>query len=166
MRRAVKVPGLVLAFLALANSGCLAVAVGTAAAGGAVGYAYWRGNVWQEYPAGFEPAWTAAQAALLDLGLPLTGVERESTSEGTLKSQTGDGTSVTITLETRPGRIPAEGPVTRVNVRVGLWGDPAVSERLLAQVQARLSAAPEVVPLPPAQTAPPPLGAPEVVSGS
>jgi hypothetical protein len=84
-----------------------------------------------------------------------------------VEGQTGDGTAVTVSLETRPGRIPVEGPLTRVNVRVGLWGDRAVSERLLAQVQARLGGAPQVAPLPPApgaplpQTAPPPLGAPE-----
>ncbi len=164
MRRAVRVSGLLLAALALANSGCLAVAVGTAAAGGAVGYAYWRGNVWQEYPAGFEQTWAATQAALLDLGLPLVGAEHERATEGTLKSQTGDGTSVTVALETRATPIPAEGPVTRVHVRVGWWGDSGVSERLLAQVHARLSTAPQAVPLPPAappQTAPPPLAAPE-----
>src|SRR5258708_729235 len=71
MRKAVCVPGLLLAAAALASSGCLAVAVGGAAAGGAVGYAYLRGGLSQEFPADLNNTWAATNAALGDLGMPI-----------------------------------------------------------------------------------------------
>ncbi len=171
MRRAVSVSGLVLAaVMALANSGCLAVAVGTAAAGGAVGYAYVRGNVSQDYRAGFNETWTATHTALLDLGLPVLAANNGQ-GEGSLESRTGDNDAIRVSVDTRPVTVPADGPLTRVSVRVGMvLGDRALSERLLAQVETRLASPPQAVPGPPQgtpvqaavfpQTAAPPLTAP------
>ena len=77
-----------------------------------------------------------------------------------------NGKKVIVELEARP----ALPPVTRVHVRVGLWGDSPLSERLFNQMHARLTPGPQTVPVvtvePPAlaaappQTAPPPLAAP------
>src|SRR5262245_4997578 len=148
MRKAVRIVGLVAVALAsAASSGCLAVALGTAAAaGGAAGYVYLRGNVWQEYPTDFTTTWVAAHAALLDLGLPVTGVKRDTETEGTLTGQTGSGEEVSVSLETRASKAPADGPITRVMVRVGLLGDRTLSERLLDRVHARLGQPPQVIP--------------------
>jgi hypothetical protein len=160
------VPHLLLAACALASGGCLAVAVGAAATGAAVGYTYYRGGVGQDVQADFNTTWTATQLALTDLKMPIQEPTRAENS-GTLKSQTGDGTVVNISLETRAGKIPAEGPLTEVHVRVGhFFGDREVSEKLLTQIETRLTPQGQAVPLPPAggtvhQTAPPPLAAPE-----
>lgn len=153
-RRLVTTFYLLAAALPLVASGCLAVAVGGAAAGGAVGYAYLRGGLSQDFRAGLNDTWTATHAALADLGMPaLPPLERKETT-ASVESQTGDGTKVHLALETRPSPIPAEGPLTRVNVRVGVFGEKAVSEKLLAQIQLRLTPALQPVPLPPAPGAP------------
>jgi hypothetical protein len=163
------VPYLLLAACALGSGGCLAVAIGGAAAGAAVGYTYFRGNVSADFPADFNTTWAATQAALLDLGMPVNDPKRTSDTEGTLTTQTGDGTKVSIELETRAARIPTEGPITEIEIRVGLIGDRAVSERLMSQIQVRLAQGVQPAPAPVAaslpQTAPPPL-APEAATVS
>jgi hypothetical protein len=158
----VYIPYVLLAASALASGGCLAVAVGAVAAtGAAAGYTYYRGAVASDYAADFNTAWAATQFALGDLGMAAQGMKRVSESEGSLDSQTGEGKKIHIALETRPGKIPAEGPITQVQVRVGILGDRVLSERLLDQIQVRLTPVRQAVPLPaasiPLQTAPPPL---------
>jgi hypothetical protein len=156
------VPYLLLAASALASGGCLAVAVGAGAAGAAaVGYTYYRGGVGQDYAADFNTAWAAVHLALADLQMSAQGMQRDSEHEGSIDSTTGEGKNVHIALETRPGKVPADGPITQIHVRVGLVGDRTLSERLLGQIQMRLTAPPQPVRLPAAaslpQTAPPPL---------
>jgi hypothetical protein len=158
----VYIPYVLLAASALASGGCLAVAVGAVAAtGAAAGYTYYRGAVASDYAADFNRAWTATYLALGDLGMAAQGMKRVSESEGSLDSQTRDGKAVHITLATRAGNIPAAGPITEVQVRVGILGDRTLSEQLLDRIQARLTAPPQVAALPaagvPAQTIPPPL---------
>lgn len=166
---------LALGLLALANGGCLAVAAG-AAGTAAVGYAYCKGKVSQTYSSSFDNTWSATRAALGDFGMAIASEERTPGGTGTLHTKTSDGTSVKIDLEVEPSPIPAETTVTKVSVRVGVFGDDPLSERLLQQIGAHLvPAGPPVpgapanpanvqqtggwVPAPPA-TPPPPAGAP------
>jgi hypothetical protein len=137
---------LVVASAALFQSGCLLVAAG-AAGGAAAGYAYYKGRTCQSYIANFEDAWAATHTALAELGLPILSEERQ-TNCGVIKSQTSDGDRVRIALDEIPSRIPAEGSLTRICVRVGTFGDHPVSERVLYQVGAHLVASPVAVPLP------------------
>ena len=164
---------LALAVLALVNGGCLAVAAGAVAAGGVAGYAYYKGSVAREYTASFEQTWAAAQAALGDLGMPVEGVDRED-GRGKVTSSTGDGARVDVVVQSSSAS-PTDGtPRTRVSARMGVFGDNALSERYLDQVQARLNMPGGVAPIPvtsqpgaascqarqaalPAETAPPPL---------
>ncbi|MCI0458759.1 MAG: DUF3568 domain-containing protein [Gemmataceae bacterium] len=172
---AFRVASLILAALALANSGCLLIAAG--AAGGAVGYAYSKGKLCQSFPASLQDALAATQTALNDLGMPLVKLEREGDS-GFLESRTADGPRVRIYLDVQPCRFPAEGPLTRVCVRVATFGDHPVSARILDQVSVHLAppgllpqtfppagdvlAPPVVQPVSvPPQTAQPPLAPPE-----
>jgi hypothetical protein len=118
--------------LALANGGCLLVAAG-AAGGAAVGYAYYKGKASGQYNASLADTWNAAHAALRELGMPMLS---EETGKGTgfIESRTAEGEQVRLYLETEQSKIPAEGEVTRLCVRVGTFGDWAVSERILNQV--------------------------------
>ena len=56
-------PRVVLLSFALMNAGCLAVAAG-AAGGAAVGYAYFKGRVYENYDAGFNDTWAATETSL------------------------------------------------------------------------------------------------------
>jgi hypothetical protein len=143
-----------LAGLALVNAGCLAVAAGAAAAGGLAGYAYYQGSDSRDYAAPFHQTWTAAQAALGDLAMPIEGVQ-QGASDGALLTRTADGTRVKLSFEENPG------PTTTVNVRVGVFGDHPLGERILDDIQAHLGPAsvpcPAAAPIVPPETAPPPL---------
>jgi Protein of unknown function (DUF3568) len=164
-----------MALVMLANGGCLAAAVGAgvAAAGGTAGYLYFKGNVPDDFNANFDATWAATKTALADLRMPVVRENRDG-QKGTLETKTGTSETVTLYLETRANKVPADGPITRVHVRVGTLGDEKVSDRLLEQIAFRLSPPP---PLPqtatagrPAannvapvgfQTAPPPLANPQ-----
>jgi hypothetical protein len=123
-----------LGIIALANSGCLAAVLGTAAAGGAVGYAYYKGNVSQDYPAAFEPTWLATQYALADERLPVVH-QNPMIDSGEIESKTEKGDVITISLEPI-----GEGnkQATRVHIRVGYFGDHELSERLQDRIAGRL----------------------------
>src|SRR5205823_4906367 len=110
---------------ALGSGGCLLVAAGAAGAGAAT-YIYIHGKVCQEYAAGFGDTWAAVQKSLQELALPLVSNENNGQT-GKITSRTADGTTITLDLEVVPSRIPAEGSLTRVCVRVGLVGDQALS---------------------------------------
>jgi hypothetical protein len=153
-------PYLLLAALALGSGGCLAAAIGGVAAGAVVGYTYVRGAVGAEFPADFNTAWSATNAALAELGMPVVEPTRTSDITGKLVTQTGDGTKVTISLETRSSKIPAEGPITAIHIRVGLVGDRAVGERIMAQIQLRLEQGVPPPPVPAGVTPVPVAGAP------
>jgi hypothetical protein len=138
---------------ALLSSGCLAVAAGTAAvAGGTAGYVYYKGSIPQDFRASFPDAWNATLAALRDLGMPLVHNEAGAES-GSIESRNADNETVSISLETQTSKVPVEEKITRVSVRVGVWGDRQFSERLLAQIGTHLPSA-----MPPPPPPPPPVG--------
>jgi Protein of unknown function (DUF3568) len=164
------------AVLVLGQAGCLLVACGVAG-GAAAGYCYTQGKVCQTYHADLLDSWMATRTALAELGMPVV-TERRDGSEGYLETRTADADKVRIYLETFPGRVPADGLVTRVSVRVATFGDHLLSNRILDQVSQHLAPADAVppstppplapagyaAPAPPAnQTAPPPLLPPESV---
>ena len=155
---AVRIGYVVLAGLALTSSGCVAAALGVAAGGAAAGgYLYYRGKVNQDYVANLDDVWAASHAALQELGMPVLKEDRSAAS-ATMESQTADGERVYINMDMENSRIPAEGALTRVGVRVGTvsLGDQVVSERLLNQIGAHLTPANRAAAAPP-QTAAPPL---------
>jgi len=129
---------LLLAAGTLGSAGCLAVAAAGAAGAGAATYVYIKGKVCQDYPASFSDAWAAVQKALQEERFPLVSNENDGKS-GKITTRTTDGTTITIDLEVLPSRIPAEGNLTRVCVRVGLLGDEPLSERLLARISSHLA---------------------------
>jgi len=159
----------IFAGIALASSGCLAAALGgVAAAGGVAGYAYYKGGLAKEFNASLDVSWAAAKTSLQELGLPVVAEKLEKDG-GFLDSRTGDGQTLRIAFESLPVRIPAEGPRTDVSVRAGLFGDRALSERVLTQIAAHLTPPGAVatsppdgrlVPVPP-ETSAPPLGHPQ-----
>ena len=138
---------LLLAAGSLVSGGCLAVAAGGIAGAGAATYIYFKGKVCQDYPSSFSDAWAAVQKALQDEGFPLVSNENDGKS-GKITTRTTDGTTITVDLEVIPSRIPAEGSLTRVCVRVGLLGDQPLSERLLSRINSHLAPPGTPIPVP------------------
>jgi hypothetical protein len=157
----VRIGYILLGGLILAQAGCLAAAA-TCAAGGAAGYAYVNGKVTRDYMASRDDVWKALQDSLRELQMPL-GRAETSDAEWVQESLTADGDKVSISLETEKSRIPAEGNLTHVGVRISTFGDSVVSNRILDQIGLHL------VPASNLQSSPPPLvGQPQggAVSGS
>jgi hypothetical protein len=132
---------LVLFLAALANSGCLVATTAGIAGGAAIGYAYCKGRVCETYNANYDDTWAATRTALAELGMPVMKEERKP-SEGFIESRTADGDRVKIYVENGASRIPAEGQVCRVSVRVATFGDRPVSDRVLDQLGLHLALAP------------------------
>jgi hypothetical protein len=141
---------------ALVNGGCLAAAaVGAAGGGAAALYAYQRGRLFRDYPAALTDATAAVRTSLAELQFP-PGTEKSDGGSFVFETRATDGTKIHIFLDAQTSRVPAEGPITRVTVRVGAFGDDAVSARILDQVSVHLV----VPPAAQSSSAPPPLAAP------
>jgi len=136
-RRFGRVVYLGLAALALASSGCLVIAAG-ATGGAAVGYFYYKGEVFQKYHAGPQDTFAATHAALIDLHMPVVKEEFKDCG-GYIDSRSTDGSKVHIALSTQTSKVPAEGTYTLVGVRVGIFGDDQMSEQVLDRINAHLS---------------------------
>lgn len=148
---------LALGLMSLASSGCL-LAVAGVAGGAAAGYAYHRGKVGQEFQAGFPDTWAATHAALVELGMPIVSEEKQADT-GFIESRTAENDRVRIYLDSHTSKIPAEGTLTRVGIRVATFGDQPVSDRILYQIGAHLTPTPGGVPVsaPSPQSGEPPL---------
>ena len=152
----------VVAAVAMANGGCIAAAVTAAAAGGAaMGYAYYTAPLVQDYAANYGDALTAVKTALADLQFPIVK-EQPADGGAVIETRTGDGVKVRVSLDLVTSAVPADGSLTRVSVRVGHFGDEAVSMRIQDQIAKHLPTA--VAPPPPTlqgprppETVPPPL---------
>jgi hypothetical protein len=145
---------LLLAVVPLAASGCLVVAAGVTATGGAaLTYVYFKGEVSTQYHATLADTWAATRKALTELGMPIVSEDwRED--HGSIESRTNHDNKVHISLGTEVSKIQAEGMVTRVGIRVGVFGDEPVSERILAQIGTHLILPPPNPPVPAAKPGP------------
>jgi hypothetical protein len=149
---------LLLVTCVLGQAGCLAV-VGGAALGGTA-YAYHNGKATAWFPSDFADSWHAVKEALNDLALPIKAEQRHRLA-GTIESATHTGTKITITLEEKPPKVGLSEHQTELTVRVGVFGDSEVSQRLLEQIRQRLAARqtlpPPPMPATPAPGSPPPV---------
>jgi hypothetical protein len=153
-RRLFQIVYLLLAALALAQAGCLALVIGGAAGAGAAGYAiYQGGNFYRDYPATLDDTDGTVKTALHELKLPLVNESREG-DEIAIESRAGDDGRVSIKLKSLPSRIPADGSSTHITVRVGNLGDEAMSTRILDQISLHL-VAPVTLRPPVASSSPP-----------
>src|SRR5260370_26842328 len=109
---------LVVAGLVLANTGCLAVALGTVAAGGTAAgvYLYANGKYYRDYTTKLPETQEATHTALKELGFPIDH-EEPGANKDYIESKTGDGDPIKIYVESIPSRVPADGGVVRVSTR-------------------------------------------------
>ncbi len=161
-----KLGWVLLALLLLLNNGCLGVVAGVAAVGGAatVGYFYVRGEAIRDYPVSMERAHAAVLAGLTEMQLQEVR-QREKPADPnkiTVETRLTDGTLARINLTAVGPLIPADGPVTRIGVRISPFGNEELSIRFQDTFAKYLAPA---VPLQPPVGVPPnrPVGPPPAI---
>jgi hypothetical protein len=118
----------------LTNSGCLGglivAGVAASAAGGATGYAYVRGEVPRDYPVDPVRAEAAVRATLAEMQFQEVRRERDG-AKISIETHTPNNTTVMIYVTPRDKQVNVDPNVTRVAVRVGVFGDEPLSVRIL-----------------------------------
>ncbi|MGF1581658.1 MAG: DUF3568 family protein [Gemmataceae bacterium] len=138
---------LLLGGVALTNAGCVALAIGGLAAAGAAGYSYYAGKLQGDFPASVAQTEVAARTAIQDLGCVVY-----QTTPGFLEGRMPDGEKLAVYIDPSPDELvsPAGAPLplTRVTVRVGMFGDDVFSEKVLDRVNYRLTQLPKASRIP------------------
>jgi hypothetical protein len=116
----------VLSALAL-TSGCILAAVGAGAA--AVGYV--EGSLTAPLTTGLDPAARAGNAAIQQLGFAKVSEKKEATSD-VIVARTGTDKRIEVKVEF------VTNEVTKVTIRVGTFGDEALSMAILDKIKANL----------------------------
>lgn len=111
-----------------AQSGCVLVAVG-AAAGGTV--AYVRGDLEATLPAGYERSLRATQAGVRRMQYSLVS-ERSDAISGQFIARTAMDKKIDVVVTKE------SDTVTRIRIRVGVFGDEQISRALLDAIKESL----------------------------
>jgi len=122
---------LVLICMSLTLPGCLLLAVGVGAGGGAATVAYVKGELKTTYAASLDRTWEATLSALKDLRMNVYSSKKDATG-GNIEATKVDGTKVKIILE------PAGPDTISVRIRVGTFGDEEASRVINRQIASRL----------------------------
>lgn len=118
------------AILAL-SSGCFAVAVGAAAGAGAGTVAYIRGELDATLGSGVDRTVNATDSALAQLGFAKVSETRDELAAGII-ARTSDDKKIEIKVTKE-----AEG-LSKVSIRIGTFGDEAISRAILDKIKANL----------------------------
>jgi hypothetical protein len=117
--------------LCLSQTGCLLLVAGGAAAAGAGTYAYVSGDLKGTESASLDRVWTATQAAVTELQLPITSRQKDALG-ARLLARTSSDKKVDIRLKKLTDTS------TEIRIRVGTWGDESVSRLILEKIKKRL----------------------------
>jgi Protein of unknown function (DUF3568) len=128
----------VLCLLLLPQSGCIALC---AAAGAGAGVAYVRGSSEGTLEGSPEQVATAAEQAFLQLGLVVvSSTSGPANAEVVARTQRDEKVDVTVTAES--------ANLSRVEVRVGTFGDRTLQGRVLGEISDHLAMARTAPPAP------------------
>ena len=117
--------------LAVCATGCLLFAAGAAAGAGVAGYKYGKGELKSTEPASLDQTWDATLAAAQDISLPIVSQTKDAL-HGHLVSRTANDKKVDIDLKK------VSDANTEVSIRVGTFGDEAMSHTILDAIRKRL----------------------------
>ena len=107
------------------------LAVGAGAAAGAGTVAYIKGELQTNYASPLDETWQAALSALQDLGYRIISSQKDGT-EGEIEARRIGGDKVRVGLS-------VSGPeTTLVKIRVGVFGDEAVSRTIERKIASGL----------------------------
>jgi hypothetical protein len=110
----------------LLSCGCAALVVGGAAGAGAV--AYVRGELKSLEDVTVAQAWVAAKQAMSDLEFSVTSEEKDAFN-GQLIARGASDKKITVNLARK------SDVVTEVRIRVGTFGDEAMSRKILETIK-------------------------------
>lgn len=124
---------LVVALMGILCSGC-AFLLGTAVGGGAgIGATkYVKGEMEGSYAATMETTWVACQNALQQVGIEIYGSIKEKPTHWVLQGRSEGGENVKVTLDALSNKV------TKVSVRVGIFGDEQLSKKIHDAISRRL----------------------------
>jgi len=109
----------------MACAGCALFAAGAGVAVGVGGAEYYRGELKQAYAAPMEKAWNASLTAVDELKMKTTEKSIDNLDQNrVIKGSTKEGKDFQIALEA------LSKDVTMVKVRIGVFGDEAVSKKI------------------------------------
>ncbi len=123
---------LLLALLLAGASGCAVVLVGGAVAAGAGSYAYVNGESKETEAASLERTWNAALATLKEMQFQITNQAKDAFS-GEATARSAEDKKVVVSLK----RLSES--TTEVRVRIGTFGDEAMSRMIIEKIRAKLS---------------------------
>jgi len=122
---------LIVASFSVLFVGCPAAWIVGGAAVGIGTYSYLNGELESKYPAGFDKSWQGAVTAMEQLQFTKESSNRDGLA-GKLEARRGDGTPITISFEL------VSDKVTSIKVRVGMFGDKDISERIHERIKANI----------------------------
>lgn len=117
--------------MSLMLQGCTLLALGAGAAAGAGAVAYLKGELRVTYTAPLDRTWEATRGALDDLNYGVLSSQKSETA-GEIEAKRVGEDKVSINLS-------ISGPgTTLVAIRVGIFGDEAISRTIQGKITARL----------------------------
>jgi hypothetical protein len=120
-----------MASLLLLTNGCFLFVVGAAAGAGVAGYAYVDGEEKATVSASMNQTWNASLAAMKDLEFPVTDQAKDAL-EANLTARNASNTNISIKLKN------LSNTSTEIRVRVGTFGDEALSRTILNKINSHL----------------------------
>jgi hypothetical protein len=132
MKKSTLVLAVILGGIAVGVSGCLLVAVGAGAAGTV---AYVKGDLETTLDAGMDKSYAAALKSLEQLQIVPTQKLKDSLSAEII-ARRSDDTKITVKL-TR-----VDDKLTKLSIRVGVFGDQAQSTTIYERIKQNLKGAP------------------------
>jgi hypothetical protein len=120
-----------LAVAVAAGSGCAVVVVGAAAGAGAGGYAYIKGEAKATEAASLDRTWTATLTAMKDLQFPIISQTKDAL-QGLVVARNASDKKITVKVE-KVGEA-----TTEVRVRIGTFGDEALSRVIIDKIKSHL----------------------------
>jgi hypothetical protein len=125
MKRAVRLLVLILSLTVL--WGCELALIGVGAGIGAGTYKFIEGKLVRQYPVEYAKAWDAANTALANLQISISGSLNEGT-KGEIEAVRKDGSRIFLSLKDMGQKV------TSIGVRVGTFGDRSESEKILDEI--------------------------------
>jgi hypothetical protein len=122
---------MLLASLLAFVSGCALFVVGAAAGAGVAGYAYVNGEEKTTESASLNRTWNATLEAMKDLEFPVTSQTKDAL-EANLTARNASNANISIKLKN------LSNTSTEIRIRVGTFGDEALSRTILNEINSRL----------------------------